>query len=54
MELKDIKGIGNKTLAQLNDAGIYTISDLIHTFPKTYNIYEINNKGYLRKQPLAH
>ena len=43
MELKNIKGIGIKTLQHLSDEGIYDINDLLLCFPKSYTIYEINN-----------
>ncbi len=35
--LKDIKGVGPKTLGLLNKLGIYTIQDLIDYFPFRYN-----------------
>ncbi len=38
MELKTIKGIGNKRLEHLNHNGIHTIKGLVSTFPKRYNI----------------
>ena len=40
--LKDIKGIGEKTLNELNSLGIYTELDLVYKFPKNYLIYEHN------------
>ncbi|MBQ9124876.1 MAG: ATP-dependent DNA helicase RecG [Acholeplasmatales bacterium] len=43
MKLTDIKGVGKKSLEALNDDNIYTVDDLIHTFPASYTIYEINN-----------
>ncbi len=43
MELKNVKGIGPKTLAKLNSAGIYTPEDLVLNFPKKYDIFEVNN-----------
>lgn len=42
MELKDIKGIGKKTLEILNKNNIFTIKNLIYCFPKSYEIYEEN------------
>ncbi len=47
MELKDIKGIGSVTLEKLNIEGIKNSLDLIHTFPKKYNVYEIDNENVL-------
>lgn len=35
--LKDIKGVGPKTLSLLNKLGIYTVEDLIDYFPFRYN-----------------
>lgn len=35
--LKDIKGVGPKTLGLLNKLGIYTVQDLIDYFPYRYN-----------------
>ena len=47
MELKDIKGIGAVTLEKLNNEGITNTNDLIHIFPKKYNVYEIDNERVL-------
>jgi predicted flap endonuclease-1-like 5' DNA nuclease len=41
MELKDIKGVGPKTLIGLNELGIYTVSDLVRYYPYRYNIYSL-------------
>lgn len=38
MELKDIKGIGSKSLALLNKLNIYTVSDLITYYPVRYDV----------------
>lgn len=43
MEFKDIKGIGEKTIKALMEINVYNIMDLIYTFPKTYNVFEVNN-----------
>ncbi|MBQ9520032.1 MAG: ATP-dependent DNA helicase RecG [Acholeplasmatales bacterium] len=40
MELLDIKGLGKKRIEKLNNEGIYSISDLLLRFPKTYQVYE--------------
>ena len=42
-ELKDVKGIGPKSLALLNKIGIYTIEDLVTHYPFRYEILERNN-----------
>lgn len=39
MELKDISGIGDKTIAVLEKHGIGTVDDLIRHFPRTYRTY---------------
>lgn len=46
MKLKDVKGIGTKTLEILNQNGITTIKDLIYYFPKSYEIYEENINSF--------
>ncbi len=40
MELKDIKGIGEKTLLLFNKLSIYTLDDLINYYPRTYDLFE--------------
>lgn len=52
MELKDIKGIGEKKLALLNKLGIFTVSNLLEYFPYSYidttkfkKISEITEEG---------
>ena len=40
MELKKVKGVGEKNLYYLNQAGIFTIDDLLFKFPLNYIIYE--------------
>ena len=47
MELKDIKGIGPKKLLAFNSVGIYTIKDLIFTFPKDYHVYEEDDNSFM-------
>ena len=42
-ELKDVKGIGPKSLSLLNKIGIYTIEDLVTHYPFRYEILERNN-----------
>ena len=42
-ELKDVKGIGPKSLALLNKIGIYTVEDLVTHYPFRYEILERNN-----------
>ena len=36
MELKDIKGIGEKKIALLNKLGIFTVNNLLEYFPYSY------------------
>lgn len=40
MELNNIKGIGPKTIIELNKLNIYTVNDLIRYYPYRYNIYK--------------
>lgn len=42
MELKDIKGVGEKTLLELNKLNIKTPKELLYFFPKNYIIYELS------------
>lgn len=35
-----IKGIGDKTASSFHKLGVYTINDLIHTFPRNYLTYD--------------
>lgn len=39
-----IRGIGLKTKEELNKNGIYSVIDLLYSFPKSYDIYEENPK----------
>ena len=50
MELKDVKGIGPKTLLKMNDEKIYSITDLVLRFPKKYDIFEVNNDSIYNKE----
>ena len=52
MELKDIKGIGEKKIALLNKLGIFTVNNLLEYFPYSYidttkfkKISEITEEG---------
>jgi len=45
-ELKDVKGIGPKSLSLLNKIGIYTIEDLVTHYPFRYDVLE---RGELSK-----
>ena len=40
MELKNIKGVGDKTLKLFNENNIYNTDDLLLNFPKKYIIYK--------------
>lgn len=39
--VQEIKGVGEKTVAQLEALNIYTVEDLFHYFPYRYNFHEI-------------
>lgn len=43
MELRELKGVGPKTLQGLFDLGINTIDDLIRYYPYRYNVYKPTN-----------
>ncbi len=43
-DISIVRGIGLKTKEELNTSGIYTILDLLYSFPKAYDIYEENPK----------
>lgn len=47
MDLKELKGLGPKTLLKLNNNNIYTINDLLYFFPKSYIVYEENIDDFL-------
>lgn len=38
--LEDLKGIGPKTISNLNDINIYTVKDLLTNYPFRYNVYK--------------
>lgn len=40
MDIKTIKGVGDKTASILNRLSIYTAEDLIHLYPRDYDVYE--------------
>ena len=40
MQLKDVKGIGPKSLSLLNKINIYTVEDLVTHYPFRYEILE--------------
>lgn len=39
--VQEIKGVGEKTVKQLEAMNIYTVEDLLHYFPYRYNFHEI-------------
>ena len=43
MDLKNIPGIGEKTIDNLNKINIFTINDLINYYPYKYNFYNPEN-----------
>lgn len=45
MELKNVQGIGPKTLEKLNANQIYTVDDLLLTYPKKYTFYNLDNSN---------
>ena len=49
MELKEVQGIGPKTLERLNANQIYTVNDLLLTFPKKYTFYNVDNENIIAK-----
>lgn len=40
MELKDIKGVGEKTVQAFNKLGIYDCKDLINYYPRDYDVFK--------------
>ncbi len=40
MDIKTIKGVGEKTASILGRLSIYTAEDLIHLYPRDYDVYE--------------
>ncbi len=52
LDLSIVKGIGKKTLSELNNNEIYTVKDLLYAFPKTYDIYE-ENPELLRSEQMT-
>ncbi len=58
--LKQLKGVGEKTLEHFHEAHIFTLYDLIHTYPKKYRHYvlsdpskDANQRGYFEAIVLA-
>ena len=49
IDISLLRGIGIKTKELLNENGIYTILDLLYSFPKVYDIYE-ENPNLLRSE----
>ena len=47
MDLIKVKGVGDKTLYYLHEAGIFTIEDLLFKFPLDYIIYEYDQEKLL-------
>ncbi len=40
MDIKTLKGIGEKTAALLNRLSVYTVEDLVGFYPRDYDVYE--------------
>ena len=38
--IRTLKGIGEKTEAAFTKVGIYTLQDLLHYYPRGYDVYE--------------
>lgn len=45
LRLIDLKGMGEKTLFYLNQANIHTVKDLLNTFPKSYESFNLNQEN---------
>ena len=41
MDIKELKGIGDKTAAFFNRLSVYTIDDLVSFYPRDYDVYEV-------------
>jgi len=54
MSLNIVKGIGPKRISALNEAGIFTIKELIHTMPKGYHERLISKKADLNDHTQVH
>ncbi|MEG2311325.1 MAG: hypothetical protein RSB72_01345, partial [Bacilli bacterium] len=48
MDLNDIKGIGFKTIKQLNKLNIFNTSDLLNYFPYRYDIIKVSDLNNLK------
>ncbi len=44
IDLKELTGVGEKTLNALSNLGIFSINSLINQFPKSYEDFHISNK----------
>lgn len=53
MELKDIKGVGNKTLDILRKKGISDIPSLIYTIPSNYIEYKLTGFDYFNEMNVS-
>ncbi len=40
MDIRKIKGVGEKTAELFHKAGVYSVEELYQYFPRTYNVYE--------------
>ena len=47
MNIKNVKGIGEKSLISLNKIGIYNFNDLITYYPFKYNVLKRSNVDLL-------
>jgi ATP-dependent DNA helicase RecG len=40
MSVREVKGIGEKTEQLFAKLGVYTVYDLVHFYPRSYEIYK--------------
>ncbi len=50
MLLKDLKGVGPKTLKELENLGIYSLNDLLNYYPYRYQVLSPENFGTLEEK----
>lgn len=48
MELQEIPGIGAKSLLSLKNAGVSNLSELLHTYPRTYRLFTAGNTSTVK------
>lgn len=40
MDIRELKGIGDKTTTLFNKLSVYTVDDLVGFYPRDYDVYE--------------